>query len=115
MIQASAIDLTTITYLVVEDADRMLQQGFESQIRKVMLKIRPNRQMVMMCTKWSPDVRRLAESYMENSILVCVGGSGLRLAAAPSVTQVIKVIDEDDKFKTVNKFNFPKPHARQFR
>lgn len=80
-------------------ADRMLDMGFEPQIRKILLNVRPDRQTVMTSATWPPGVRRLAQRYMCNPIQVCVGT--LDLAAVHSVTQVIKIIDEDDKFRQV--------------
>lgn len=44
--------------------------GFEPQIRKVLLHIRPDRQTVMTSATWPPGVRRLAEKYMINPIQV---------------------------------------------
>lgn len=64
-----------------------------------MLNIRPDRQTVMTSATWPAGVRRLAESYMKNPIQVCVGS--LDLAAVHSVTQIITMIEEDDKFNTV--------------
>lgn len=77
----------------------MLDMGFEPQIRKVLLNIRPDRQTVMTSATWPAGVRRLAERYMQNPVQVCVGT--LDLAAVHSVTQVIKIIDEDDKYREV--------------
>lgn len=80
----------------------MLDMGFEPQIRKVLLNIRPDRQTVMTSATWPPGVRRLAQRYMKNPAQVYVGS--LDLAAVHSVTQVIKIIDEDDKFREVMNF-----------
>ena len=44
---AGYIDVTSVTYLVLDEADRMLDMGFEPEIRKVLLDIRPDRQTVM--------------------------------------------------------------------
>lgn len=44
--------------------------GFEPQIRKVLLHVRPDRQTVMTSATWPPGVRRLAEKYMINPIQV---------------------------------------------
>ncbi|XP_010784138.1 probable ATP-dependent RNA helicase DDX53, partial [Notothenia coriiceps] len=41
------INLRSITYLVLDEADRMLDMGFEPQIMKILIDIRPDRQSVM--------------------------------------------------------------------
>lgn len=99
LVEANVIDVCTITFLILDEADRMLDMGFEPQIRKVLLNIRPDRQTVMTSATWPSGVRRLAQRYMSNPIQICVGT--LDLAAVHSVTQVIKIIDEDDKFREV--------------
>lgn len=78
----------------------MLDMGFEPQIRKILLDIRPDRQTVMTSATWPSNVRRLAQRYMANPVQVCIGT--LDLAAVHSVTQVIKIIDEDNKYREVS-------------
>lgn len=80
----------------------MLDMGFEPQIRKFLLNVRPDRQTVMTSATWPPGVRRLAEKYMINPVQVCVGS--LDLAAVHSVQQVIEIIDEEAKFRRIMRF-----------
>ena len=47
LVQANVVNVNSITYLVLDEADRMLDMGFEPQIRKILLDIRPDRQTVM--------------------------------------------------------------------
>ena len=79
----------------------MLDMGFEPQIRKVLLDIRPDRQTVMTSATWPAGVRRLAQSYMSNPIQVCVGS--LDLAATHTVKQIVEIMEEDDKYYRVIK------------
>ncbi|XP_055714976.1 probable ATP-dependent RNA helicase DDX43 [Phlebotomus papatasi] len=102
LVARGTIDVSSITYLVLDEADRMLDMGFEPQIRKVLLDIRPDRQTVMTSATWPPGVRRLAQSYMNNPIQVYVGT--LDLAAVHTVTQIVEIVDETDKWERILQF-----------
>ncbi|XP_041803950.1 probable ATP-dependent RNA helicase DDX43 [Chelmon rostratus] len=89
------ISLRSITYLVLDEADRMLDMGFEPQIMKILLDIRPDRQTVMTSATWPTGVRRLAKSYLKNPMMVYVGT--LDLAAVNTVQQTVLIVHEDEK------------------
>ncbi|TMS04246.1 putative ATP-dependent RNA helicase DDX43 [Larimichthys crocea] len=96
------ISLSSITYLVLDEADRMLDMGFEPQIKKILLDIRPDRQNVMTSATWPTGVRRLASSYLKNPMMVYVGS--LDLAAVNTVNQTVLVVSEEEKKSYL--FNF---------
>ena len=58
------MNLVRCTYVVLDEADRMLDMGFEPQIRKIMDHIRPDRQLLMCSATWPRAVRKLAEDFM---------------------------------------------------
>ncbi|KAM7408376.1 hypothetical protein PAMA_002206 [Pampus argenteus] len=89
------INLRSITYLVLDEADRMLDMGFEPQIMKILLDIRPDRQTVMTSATWPAGVRRLAKSYLKNPMMVYVGT--LDLAAVNTVQQTVLIVHEEEK------------------
>lgn len=94
LIQAGVINVTSVTYLVLDEADRMLDLGFEPQIMKILLDIRPDRQTVMTSATWPEGVRRLATKYLNEPIQLYVGS--LDLNAAKTVTQHLVMIRSDD-------------------
>lgn len=65
----------------------MLDMGFEPQIRKIMLDIRPDRQTVMTSATWPVGVRKLAGTYMKDPFQVYIGT--LDLTATDTVSQKI--------------------------
>ncbi|XP_037542963.1 probable ATP-dependent RNA helicase DDX43 [Nematolebias whitei] len=89
------INLHSITYVVLDEADRMLDMGFEPQILKILLDVRPDRQTVMTSATWPTGVRRLAKSYLKNPMMVYVGT--LDLAAVNTVLQTLVVVQEEEK------------------
>ncbi|TNN33451.1 putative ATP-dependent RNA helicase DDX43 [Liparis tanakae] len=89
------INLQSVTYLVLDEADRMLDMGFEPQIMKILLDIRPDRQTVMTSATWPTAVRRLSRSYLKNAIMVYVGT--LDLAAVNTVHQTVLIVHEEEK------------------
>uniref|UniRef100_F7B3B7 RNA helicase n=2 Tax=Ornithorhynchus anatinus TaxID=9258 RepID=F7B3B7_ORNAN len=89
------INLRSITYLVLDEADRMLDMGFEPQIMKILLDIRPDRQTIMTSATWPDSVRRLSKSYLKNPMIVYVGT--LDLTAVNTVEQKVVVIPEEEK------------------
>ncbi|XP_077346432.1 putative ATP-dependent RNA helicase DDX43 [Lithobates pipiens] len=89
------VTLKSITYLVLDEADRMLDMGFEPQIMKILIDIRPDRQTVMTSATWPDGVRRLARTYLKDPLMVYVGT--LDLAAVNTVEQRVLVIPEEEK------------------
>lgn len=102
LVAAGYINIESITYLILDEADRMLDMGFEPQIRKLLLDIRDDRQTVMTSATWPAGVRRLASSYMNNPYQVFIGS--LDLAATHTVEQRIEIMEEEEKFFRILQF-----------
>lgn len=95
MLEAGKTNLRRVTYLVLDEADRMLDMGFEPQIRKIVNQIRPDRQTLMWSATWPKSVQRLAETYLKDYIQVTIGS--LSLSASKNVKQTVEVCAESEK------------------
>jgi len=94
-LEAGKTNLRRCTYLVLDEADRMLDMGFEPQIRKIVEQIRPDRQTLMWSATWPKEVRNLAEDFLKDYIQLNVGS--LTLAANHNILQIVDVCQEVEK------------------
>ena len=95
MLESGKTNLRRVTYLVLDEADRMLDMGFEPQIRKIIGQIRPDRQTCMWSATWPKEVRQLASDYQQNFIQVNIGSTDL--AANHRITQIIEIVSDFEK------------------
>lgn len=89
------VSLQRVTYVVLDEADRMFDMGFEPQITKIMLNIRPDRQTLLFSATFPRAVESLARKVLKKPVEITVGA---RSTASGDITQYVEVREEDDKF-----------------
>ena len=88
-------NLRRVTYVVLDEADRMFDMGFEPQVMKILANIRPNRQTVLFSATFPRQMEALARKTLAKPVEIVVGG---RSVVAPEITQIVEVRNDDKKF-----------------
>lgn len=81
------LNLHQVSYLVLDEADRMLDMGFEPQLRKIVNQIPSKRQTLMFTATWPKEVCRIAADFLINPVQVNIGNTDT-LVANKAITQV---------------------------
>merc|ERR1719412_305051 len=94
-------DLSQVSYLVLDEADRMLDQGFERDVRAIIAQTNPQRQTALFSATWPDSVRELAHEFLNKPIKVTIGSDDL--AAGTRIKQIVEVIDDRAREPKLNK------------
>jgi len=92
LINEGVCDLSQVSYLVLDEADRMLDQGFERDIRAIIGQTHTSRQTALFSATWPDSVRELAHSFLTRPIKVTIGSDDL--AAGTRIKQIVEVVED---------------------
>jgi len=107
LVQMGCLTLASVSYLVLDEADRMLDQGFEDDIRAIIGMTHVERQTCLFSATWPEAIRNLAHEFLTDPVKVTVGSEDL--AANKRITQIVDVIEERDRedklIEVLNKYS----------
>ena len=68
MVKKKGTNLKRVTFLVIDEADKMLEMGFEKQISSILENIRPDRQTLFLSATFGKRVEKVARSWLRNPV-----------------------------------------------
>jgi superfamily II DNA/RNA helicase len=97
-IEAKNCVLNQVEYVVLDEADRMLDIGFLPDLQRILSYLPKQRQTLLFSATFSPEIKRLAQSYLQDPITVEVARPN---ATASTVEQRFYSVSDDDKRRLV--------------
>ncbi|KAM0045103.1 putative RNA helicase [Helianthus debilis subsp. tardiflorus] len=98
LLERARVSLQSIQYLALDEADRMLDMGFEPQIRKIVQQMDmppPGvRQTMLFSATFPKEIQRLASDFLANYIFLAVGRVG---SSTDLIVQRVEYVQESDK------------------
>jgi ATP-dependent RNA helicase DDX3X len=105
LIERGRLSMELIKFLCLDEADRMLDMGFEPQIRRIVEQEgMPNgteRQTMMFSATFPPNIQRLASDFLNDYIYLTVGRVG---SASKDVTQSLEYVEQHEKIEKLMSF-----------
>ena len=93
-IKNKTVNLNSVTSVVIDELDTMLDMGFLEEIEQILPHIGPKRQIMMFSATLSPNIKKLAKEFLKDPVVIEVS---LQRSSVKAIDQKVILVDEDQK------------------
>ena len=94
LVSQDCLDLSKVEFLVLDEADRMLDMGFIHDIKKILSILPKHRQNLLFSATFSPEIKKLADSLLKTPVLIEVSKAN---STSHKVEQTVHHVDKERK------------------
>jgi ATP-independent RNA helicase DbpA len=99
-LRRGSLDLSSVTTLVLDEADRMLEMGFQEDMEQILSEVPPSRQTVLFSATFPQTIETLSRKYQRNPERVTIERSNQTVAA---IRQVVVEVEAENRLKALLK------------
>src|SRR5574344_1190884 len=94
LVSQDSLDLSKVEFLVLDEADRMLDMGFIHDIKKILALLPKKRQNLLFSSTFSPEIKKLADGLLNSPVLIEASKAN---STSHKVEQTIHLVDKNRK------------------
>ena len=94
LVSQDCLDLSKVEFLVLDEADRMLDMGFIHDIKKILSILPKQRQNLLFSATFSPEIKKLADGLLKTPVLIEVSKAN---STSHKVEQTVHNVDKERK------------------
>ncbi len=100
LIERKVANLETVNNVVMDEADEMLNMGFTDSINSILEKVPENRNTLMFSATMSPEISRIAKTYLHNAKEITIGTKN---EGSKNVTHTVYTVHAKDKYAALKR------------
>ena len=94
LVSQDSLDLSKVEFLILDEADRMLDMGFIHDIKKILSILPKHRQNLLFSATFSPEIKKLADGLLKTPVLIEVSKAN---STSHKVEQTVHHVDKERK------------------
>ena len=96
-LERRTLNLSALKFIVLDEADRMLDMGFQAEMDAVMSALPLERQTILFSATFPPGIQEMSERFQHNAVMVKIEQSPEDAASLSTIDQLFYVVNSDQE------------------